>query len=120
VLREVMAAHDCRLLFFEIERYGEVLAKRGPAEAGLAERRKAWYQRLGAAELTGVRYMCSVGWQPAVPMDVFVHLREPLSAEDVLGLRPSVLDDELEIVGPLRFDDGPPAPADGRQSWSAR
>ena len=100
VCREVLDHHKCRVLFYEIEQAEDAEKRHGVKAAEYARRRKDWYRRLGGKELQGVQYLCGVQWYPPLPMNIMIHARDTLTAEEVLRLRPSVLEDEITIIGP--------------------
>lgn len=95
------AAQDSPALCFEIECDEEAEARAGAKAAEFARWRKRWYQRLGARELAGTHYLCGVGWQPAIPMQVMVHPLIPLSPEEALELAREALDSSIEQVGTM-------------------
>jgi len=101
VRAEAFARYGCRALFFEIEERADALKRHGPEAADYAEWRKAWYKRQGAFELQGTRYLCGVGWQPAIPMQVMAHPNGPLTPEEALRLAHSVQDEAIEVIGEL-------------------
>lgn len=65
-----------------------------------AQRRIAFYRRLGARLLRGVRYLQYVGWhQVPVPMHVMLHLLRPLSDATAYQLAKAVAGEWLTPVG---------------------
>ena len=47
--------------------------------------------------------MCGVGWHPAIPMQVMVHLKTDLTPEQALLLAREVQDEGIQVVGELAF-----------------
>lgn len=93
--------YECRAMFFEIEETDDAFERYGRDAADYAEWRKAWYKRQGAFALQGTHYLCGVGWQPAIPMQVMVHPNGPLTPDQALRLARSVQSDAIEVVGEL-------------------
>lgn len=103
VLDKVLTHYGCAGLFFEIEQAGDVLVRHGKEAADFAAWRREWYRRQGARQLRGVSYLCSVEWQPAVPMDVMVHPAGIMTAEAALTLARSVQSESIEVTGELEL-----------------
>jgi hypothetical protein len=101
VKKRMFEDYGCRAMLFEIEEPADVLVRYGEKEAEFASWRKDWYRRQGACELQGTRYMCGVGWQPAIPMQVMVHPNGDLSAYDALKLAWHVQDESIELTGSI-------------------
>lgn len=101
VLRTVFDEFGCRLLCFEIEEAEDALQRHGKDAADFAVWRKAWYKRQGALELGGTRYLCGVGWQPPLPMQVMIHPNGMIAADEALEIARVVQDESIEIIGEL-------------------
>lgn len=74
---------DIRSLFFEVE---DPNACESLEQKHHAQRRIAFYRRNGAAQLTGIHYLQSVGWQPPLQMCLLVHRYAAMQAEEALAL----------------------------------
>lgn len=73
-----------------------------------AERRILFYQRNGAALLSGIHYLQSVGSHaPPVPMHLMFHQRRPFTAQQAFELARHLFDDAVQQTGPLALI-GPP------------
>jgi len=95
-------AAACRALVLEVEIPEEAESEE---HRRLAEKRIAFYGRLGARLLRGVHHMQYVGWHQApIPMHVMVHSREPISAQVAYDIAKAVLDDSTSQVGALSLD----------------
>jgi GNAT superfamily N-acetyltransferase len=104
VCDEAFSVHGCRALFFEIEIGADAFERLGQDGAEYAEWRRTWYKRQGALELLGTHYLCGVGWQPAIPMQVMVHPNGPLTPEEAIRLAHDVQDESIEVVGRLALE----------------
>lgn len=88
-----------RVMIFEVEKPEEASIA---AEANLRRRRIEFYRRNGAQQLEGVYYLQSVGDHcPPTPMHLMVHLREPLSAQQVYEIARDLFGDDVRQVAPL-------------------
>jgi ribosomal protein S18 acetylase RimI-like enzyme len=68
----------------------------------LAERRIVFYQRNGAALLTGIHYLQSVGSHvPPTPMHLMVHARRPIQAQEAYEIARGIFGEAVSQVGPL-------------------
>jgi len=77
------------------------------SERQLAERRIAFYHRLGAQILEGIRYTQSVGsHQPPKPMHLMVHLRAPFGPEQAYASAHEICGDLIQRSGTLRYAGG--------------
>ena len=103
VVNTVFTQYGCAGLFFEIEQTGDVMARHGKDAADFAAWRRQWYCRQGARQLRGVSYLCSVDWQPAVPMDVMVHPADTMTAEAALILARAIQSESIEATGELEL-----------------
>jgi ribosomal protein S18 acetylase RimI-like enzyme len=93
----------CALLL-EVEK---PLLAPGAIERRLASRRIAFYRRLGAQILEGIRYMQSVGThQPPLPMHLMVHLRAPFGPEQAFAAAREICGDLIQRTGTLRYAGG--------------
>lgn len=94
VVRRVRAElPSAQALLFEVE---DPETTRSDEERELALRRIAFYRRNGARRLGGIRYTQSVGWQPAVPMHIMVHLLQDRGVEQAFRLAKRVFGDALQ------------------------
>lgn len=97
IVEKVFQAVD--VLIFEVE------APEHCAEAETrrhAERRIAFYQRNGAALLTGVHYLQSVGSHvPPTPMHLMIHARRPVTASEAFAIAQNLFDGAVSQMGPL-------------------
>lgn len=102
ICRWVQAA-GCPGMVLEVE-----IPSGTPGDAGReeAERRIAFYRRLGARLLGGVDYLQYVGWhQVPVPMHVMVHSFDPAAGADAaFALAQSVFQDTIRQVGRLTLE----------------
>ena len=98
-----LAAKGIRTLIVEVEMPEEAESKE---KYRWAERRIAFYRRLGAKLLTGVHYMQDVGWhQPPTPMHIMVHPLQPLDAQSAYDLAKAIFEDAIEQTGPLALSE---------------
>lgn len=89
-----------KLMFFEVEI--PELAEQRAAEGDIAARRIAWYERQGAQQLLGVRYIQSVDTTDTLlPMRLMVHKFAEMSVEEVYRLAKQLFGDGLERVSDL-------------------
>lgn len=94
IVARLLDTEGCLAMIFEIEIADDV-AQRLPHEpeaSDFARRREAWYKRNGAVKLTGVHYEQSVGWQPAIPMSLMLHSRQPLIPEEAFAYAQQLTD----------------------------
>jgi len=88
-----------KMLFFEVEIPD--LAEDEETKS-YARRRIAFYQRNGAALLTGVHYMQSVGDHvPCHQMHLMVHAQGLLTADEAFQRMKELLGNDLQQIGPL-------------------
>lgn len=97
IVERVFQAAD--VLLFEVE------APEHCTEAEVrrnAERRIAFYQRNGAALLTGIHYLQSVGSHvPPTPMHLMIHARRPVTAPEAFAIARNLFDGAVSQTGPL-------------------
>ncbi|MEZ0395895.1 MAG: GNAT family N-acetyltransferase [Anaerolineales bacterium] len=97
ILEDVFRSADLLLFEVEIPAHCEEAERRRNAE-----RRIVFYQRNGAALLTGIHYMQSVGSHvPPTPMHLMVHARRPTTAEEAFKIAKTLFGDSLSQTGPL-------------------
>jgi ribosomal protein S18 acetylase RimI-like enzyme len=76
----------------------------GPAERQLAQRRIAFYRRLGAQVLEGIHYLQSVGpHQAPVTMHLMVHPQGIFSPEQAYTAAREICGDLVARTGPLAY-----------------
>lgn len=97
IVQRVWAMH--RLLVYEVESPAEA---RDSEEARLCQQRIELYRRHGAQQLLGVSYQQTVGEHCSpIPMQLMVHLREPLSVDEVYSTLVDIFGAALQQVAPL-------------------
>ena len=92
-----------RALIFDLEDPAQMAT---PGETRQAERRIAFYRRLGARLLGGIRYIQTVGpHQPPLPLRLMVHPIQDLSPQQAFDLARAEFGAEiLNQVGELRWE----------------
>ena len=91
-----------RILIFEVEK--PELAH-SEEQRAFAERRIAFYRRLGARLMSGIEYLQYVGsHQPATPMFIMVHPMRPVEPQQAYDLAAAVFADAIRQVGTITLD----------------
>jgi ribosomal protein S18 acetylase RimI-like enzyme len=101
-VRSALAKENPRFLFYEVEIPG---LRDDPGDH--ARRRIAWYRRLGALQLHGIRYTQQVDTvDTPLPMHLLVHPYQAVTAEEVYESLRGVLGDALQRDenAPLRLE----------------
>ena len=71
----------------------------------MSARRIGFYRRHGAAMLTGIEYMQSVGpHQPAIPMHIMILPIEPVTPQEAFDMVHSLFGNAIKQVGELRLE----------------
>ncbi len=87
-----------RALFYEVE---DPEVCESPEHLLNAQRRIAFYKRNGAAQLSGIHYVQSVGWQPPLQMCLLVHPYTTIEPEEAFALARQLFGDNLHRIGRL-------------------
>ncbi len=97
IVEDVFRSADLLLFEVEIPDHCEE-----PERRRNAERRIEFYQRNGAALLTGIHYLQSVGSHvPPTPMHVMIHPRQTLTGEEAYAVARKLFGESILQTGPL-------------------